>query len=350
MNARRAVSTISLVLCASLATPALAQPKADVPVTEDAKRHFKAGVDFLNDPDGARYEEAFRAFNRAYAASPSWKILGNLGLSAMKLERFTDAIDAYERYLAGGGSEIGDAERAQVTRDVGLMKGDSATVTLTASGAGEVALVDQRQRANGSTAVNSYAIPASGKVTLRLQAGRHVVTAKRGAETARWEVELSAGQVTEKRFDFHPAGAGAASPTASASAAPVASAPPPAEPSATPPPPARAPLRTAGLVTMGVGGAMILGGVITGLMGKSKLSDVEASCTADRCPPSSRGDADSVERLEKITNVLWIGGAVVAGAGAAMFVIGGKKKEGAALRVTPSVGPGGAGLTIGGRL
>jgi len=69
-------------------------------VTPEARKNFEAGVGFLNDPDGARYEPAYAAFKAAYQASPSWKILGNLGLCALKLERNSEAIEAYQRYLS----------------------------------------------------------------------------------------------------------------------------------------------------------------------------------------------------------------------------------------------------------
>src|SRR5690348_16782755 len=92
-----------------LATPAF----AEVQITEAARQHFKAGVNFMQDPDGARYEEAYREFTAAYAASPSWKILGNLGIAAMKLERDGEAIDAMEKYLMEGGKELPTDERDQ---------------------------------------------------------------------------------------------------------------------------------------------------------------------------------------------------------------------------------------------
>ena len=60
----------------------------------------------LQDPKAPRYEDAYREFKAAYAASPSYKILGNLGLCAMKIERDAEAIDAYEKYLKEAGPEL----------------------------------------------------------------------------------------------------------------------------------------------------------------------------------------------------------------------------------------------------
>ncbi len=333
-----------LVSVSSIAPLASAQAPA-VTISDEAKKHFKAGVDFLNDPDGARYEEAYREFKQAYGISPSWKILGNLSLCAMKLERNGEAIDGYERYLKEGGTEIDAGERAQVEKDVRLLRAASTTVTLT-SGGGETTLVDQRQKANGTMAVNAYVIPAGKSLTVILQAGRHAMVAKAGGKEEKWEAELAAGQTTTKEFKFAPAATPGPAPTGSAAP------PPPATGTAvdlTPKAPSSNTLKTAGIVSMGVGGAMILGGVVTGLMGKSKLSQLESDCPNKRCTSDKQGDADSIKSLQTVTNVLWVGGVVVAGAGAAMFVIGGKKPEEKAARIVPVVTPGGGGLFAVGR-
>src|SRR5690349_9480392 len=94
----------------------------DSEINEQARTHFSAGVNFLQDPDGARYEEAYREFTAAYAASPSWKILGNLGIAAMKLERDGEAIEAFQKYLAGGQATLAPEEKEQFQRDLGTLQ------------------------------------------------------------------------------------------------------------------------------------------------------------------------------------------------------------------------------------
>ena len=59
-------------LCLSLAFFSSVSSAAEVVISDDARAHFSAGVNFLQDPDGARYEDAYREFKVAYAASPSW--------------------------------------------------------------------------------------------------------------------------------------------------------------------------------------------------------------------------------------------------------------------------------------
>ena len=94
---RSPVSSRSVALAAllTLTFASTRDARADVPISQEAREHFTAGVNLLQDPAGARIEEAYREFKTAYAASPSYKILRNLGLCAMRLERDQEAIEAY---------------------------------------------------------------------------------------------------------------------------------------------------------------------------------------------------------------------------------------------------------------
>ena len=113
---KRASVAFGLFLCSALgASNAAAE---SVAITDEARAHFSAGVSFLQDPDGARYEEALRELQTAYAISLSLKIWGNWGLAAMTLERDGEARDAIRRYLPEGGEQIEAAERAQMELDL----------------------------------------------------------------------------------------------------------------------------------------------------------------------------------------------------------------------------------------
>ncbi len=93
---RERASTLGTCLITSalamgiVATPSIAhaqEPPGDTSNEErlaEARRQFDAGVSLLDDPDGAKYEDAYRAFKRAYELSKSAKVLGNIGFCAMK--------------------------------------------------------------------------------------------------------------------------------------------------------------------------------------------------------------------------------------------------------------------------
>src|SRR5688500_15342317 len=132
----RVASLLAVYVCVAgvflTAAPCQAElppsPAANAEPSAQARMHFEIGVSLLQDPAAPPYEEAFKPCWQAYIATPSWKILGNLGLSAYKIERYVDGIEAYERYLAQAGDQLDPAEREQVRRDLDIMKATSGTL------------------------------------------------------------------------------------------------------------------------------------------------------------------------------------------------------------------------------
>src|SRR3954453_16997389 len=105
----------SALACLSLlvATPAYADEK----ISEEAKLYFQNGVELIqNQPPN--YQDAYYQFKLAWDRSHSWKVLGNWGLCALKLERDGEAIWAYSEYLKKGGSDVDASERKDLERDL----------------------------------------------------------------------------------------------------------------------------------------------------------------------------------------------------------------------------------------
>jgi tetratricopeptide (TPR) repeat protein len=95
-------------------------------------------------------------------------------------------------------------------------------------------------------------------------------------------------------------------------------------------------------VLIGVGGALVVGGVVTGLIANGQVSDIEDQCPNDRCVPgydleSARDDAQLVVTL---TDVLLAGGIVVGGVGAVLLFIGGEDEHARGPSPTLACGPG----------
>lgn len=192
-----AVGGALLVALSLTARPAA----AEVPISDQARQHFQAGVAYLQDPDGARYAEAYQEFLAAYAASPSWKILGNLGIAAMKLERDGEAIDAFGKYLQEGGDALEPSEREQIARDMNTLKTSLVNLTVEASPAG-VVIVDERIPATGNAVVNRYG-PISGSSRLGVKAGKHRLTAQLdGYDSVVWEIDAQPGGDASRRFEL----------------------------------------------------------------------------------------------------------------------------------------------------
>jgi hypothetical protein len=336
----------SLVLLFA-SSPARAEEK----ISDEAKLYFRNGVELIqaNPPN---YQDAYYQFKLAYEKSGSWKVLGNLGLCALKLERDGEALDAYTEYLNTGGKQVDPEERKALERDSLLISGNSAVVNVT-SDVVDAALVDAR--AGSNVPPQSYKL-AVGALSMRLRAGTHTLTASTSdGHQLRWEVTITPGQTLEHRFDFAAAAAPApvVAPVPAAQPAPVL---PASLPEQNPEPHHGGALRTVGFVGLGVGGAAIVGGVITGLMAKSKESSATDQCHARVCPTKAESDFDSAHSLATVTNVLFIGGGVLAAAGVTLVIVGGKSSNADApkaaaaprLRLTPAFGSGAASLLASG--
>jgi hypothetical protein len=186
----KVVGRATLALLVTLALPVARARAADVPISDEARTHFAAGVALLQDPKAPRYEDAYREFKAAYAASPSYKILGNLGLCAMKIERDAEAIEAYETYLKEARSELSPAERDQAERDLLTLKTGVVRVTVSSDPPG-ASIVDVRTPIEGNDVRNVYG-PATAPLALGLRRGHHVVTARlAGYPDEHWEFEAS---------------------------------------------------------------------------------------------------------------------------------------------------------------
>src|SRR5688572_29313030 len=193
-------SSVAVGLLAALLGSAAS---ADVKVSENASRRFSQGVRYLQSQDPGRYEKAYREFKAAYADSPSWKILGNLGIVAHELERDGEAIAAYREYLERGGKELSAEDRKQFRADLAQVEAGATTVAIDVNEAGAW-IVDERLPETGGPIVNRYG-PIDGPVELRLRAGLHRIHAEHGGvESAVWEFSGAPGELARHRFNLRP--------------------------------------------------------------------------------------------------------------------------------------------------
>ena len=92
-----------------------------------------------------------------------------------------------------------------------------------------------------------------------------------------------------------------------------------------------------GPIFLGVGGAMVIAGAITGALTLSSRGDLTAMCTGMACPESSRGLADDVSTLALTTDILLFGGLAVAATGVLLTLLltdGGSSDTAASLTCT----------------
>ncbi|WP_394842119.1 hypothetical protein LZC95_34205 [Pendulispora brunnea] len=292
------------LLHASVAYAGEPQSDQQSDATAEARKQFQAGVNLLDDPEGARYEEALFAFRKAYELSRSPKILGNIGFCAMHLERDGEAIEAYTEYLNSAPS-VDERERAQIQKDLATLTTTSAKFHATVKDKGKFVLVDTRIVGRGNPIVNSY--PFEGNdITVRLRPGRHSFKIVGGqTESMPFETSIEPASEGSHPFTF---------PT------PVM---------LDPPAPASRP-SLVGPIVLGAAGLAAIGtGVITGIMARSKASDIDSNCPNDTCPRSYDLDSNrsSVNTLSTVADVSLIGGGVLLGGAVTWYIIQSKGRS-----------------------
>jgi hypothetical protein len=268
-------------------------------VSDDAKKHFVAGVNLLRDPAKPRYEEAYREFKAAYRLSPSPKILGNLALCAMMLERDSEAIETYGMYLESGVA-IDPEQRQQIERDLMTLRSGLVEVTVSSAPDGAV-LIDQRVPSSGEAITNVY--PAiNGKLTLGVRQGHHVMKARLpGRPEVTWEFDATPGASVSHTFNVP---------------LPLA----PSENKASEPTyVTERPMPRKAIVAGGVAVALGIGGGIVGTIALRKNSDYQAKNNGFSPDEASSLRSDG-RTLNVATDVL-LGGAIVAAAVGVYFYV-----------------------------
>jgi len=170
---------------------------------EQAKKHMRAGVSFMQDPDGPKYEEAYPEFKKAYALSGSLNALQNLAICAQNLELDGEAIELYGKFLEGKGDSLDEKVKEQVERDKEALQAVVAWVTLSTDKVG-VTIQDVRYPRRGSPITNIYQGSIQG-LKLGIHPGRHKFTASLdGAKDLEWEVTIKNGGDYSHTFAFDP--------------------------------------------------------------------------------------------------------------------------------------------------
>jgi hypothetical protein len=283
----RSLCVALLALLALGARPAL----ADVPISAEARTHFKAGVKLLQDPGGARYEDAYLQFKAAYAASPSARILGNLGLCAMKLERDREAIEAFEKFLSDV-PDLAPAEREQVKGDLVTLKTGLVRVEVRVNVAGAT-LVDVRTPALGVPVSNTYG-PVQGAIELGLRPGRHTITIKAPShEPATWELDAPPGSSHARAIELR-----------KPAPAPVVRTAPAVE--------RIRPIPTRVFVVGGASLGLAVGGAVTGVLALGKRAEFDRA-NDGRTPTRAQSLKTTGQALDITTDVLFATALVGAG-------------------------------------
>jgi hypothetical protein len=314
-----------LAFCVLSTSPVLAQSASE---SEAARRLGQEGIERYQQ---GQYPDAVERLERAYRVAG----VPTLGLwSARALEKSGRLVEASERYrevlriaLKPGDPEVFAQAQREAGSERDKLQPRIPRVTIEVQGAQpqEVSLT-----IDGATISNALiGVPVS------VNPGTRTIEARARGRLVAQQVGVAEGESVPAVLDF-------------AETSPVAAAEAPAEDT----PPAEAgpdhgdgggsTQRTAGFAALGLGGAGLAFGVVTGVMAMSRQSDLEESCPGGQCEPAFHADVDSFNTMRTLSIVGFGVGVVGVGAGLALLLTAPAEQEMA--HVTPWVGLASAGV------
>lgn len=279
----------------------------DPAVVERADAAFEEGRDLF---DQGRFKEACEKFELSMQLDPSPGTLLNLGNCYEPQGDLVRALGIFEQAFA-------DAQRSNDPRRKELWT-DAARERIANLSRRVPQLSVRGVPPDAEVTIDGNGQPSSG--ALRINPGRHRLEVRApGKRPHAQEFDIASGQRLAINVPALEADTGPAAP-------PVAA---PAEPA--PPPDTSSDKYGPWPYVLGGSGAALLGtSLVTGLMAKSKASKLERECDDNRCDPSLQGTKDSAESLALATDVLWISGLLVAGAGVTLFILDANDDEASA--------------------
>ncbi|MBK6693425.1 MAG: hypothetical protein IPG50_14635 [Myxococcales bacterium] len=286
--------------------------------TTEARAFFNRGVDLFREGavDAARVQ-----FRQAYATRPHFAVLYNIGQASMRLQDYAGALDAYQRYLRDGGTEVPAERRALVETELAKLRTRVAEITLdTSATAGEV-LVDDAVVAR--LPLRDPFIVSAGR--------RKITVAPEGGAAVTRVIEVVGGQPVKLQLE--------AAPPAPAKT----EAPPPPVVVESPPPETRA--SSGPWIALGTSAVLAVGAGVTGLVALSAKSDADAEL---RRFPGSRDDLDAAHSRMQTASVVAdvLAGAALVAAGVSIYLFVSSPKASAAKASAQRLEVFGSGRTV----
>ena len=106
---------------------------------DEARAHYETGLQLYNE---GNFDAALVELQRAYEIAPTYRILYNIGKIYHKTNHYSEAIRDYEGYLEQGGAEIASERRAEVEKDLAVLKSRVASVEVVVNVPGADVSVD----------------------------------------------------------------------------------------------------------------------------------------------------------------------------------------------------------------
>lgn len=338
MRSKR-IWTLAAALCTALSVAPGAWAQSDAAKIAAARQ---IGFEGVKDYQAARYTEASDKLERAYALVKAPTLGLWSGRALLKLGKYVAAAERFLETTRLPIPETNQANHKKAQQEAGeertqlLPKIPSLQVNVTGAPASEVELSMDGVAIDG--ALIGIARPVDPGT-------RRVVARWKGQEQTK-DVQLAeaAKEIISLEFDPDAAGAAPVPPPAPTETP----APAPAQSSASNASSSSAALdsgtngsnNTLAYVALGVGGAGLLAGSITGVLALGKKSDLDKNdaCFDGACGTEAHDDVDSLNQMRLISTIGFAVGAVGAGAGVVLLLTGDKETK-AARRTELFVGP-----------
>ncbi len=191
LELRLSFGLAALLIALAGAASAGAQDVEDGDPVMLSRNHFDRGVEYVQDGD---LKAALIEFKRAYAYSPNYRVLYNLGQVSNELREYIEAQNYYRRYLTDGAGEIDPARRRDVEATIAKLSSRIARIMLSTNIEGAELFVDD---------VPVGRSPMTDPV--RVSAGARLVTAAvPGRPPISRSIEAAGGDTLSVQLDFPP--------------------------------------------------------------------------------------------------------------------------------------------------
>jgi len=332
------------IILGALAAPQTARAGAK----EEARKHYDRAIELVDD---GQLEGAIVEFQRSYDLTHHFAVLYNIGQVFVSLAKPVEAVDAYERYLAGGANKIPAARRAEVEQEIARQKARIATLEIRGLPEGAAIRVDGKEIGKAPLAA-----------PVRVGVGTHAIAASaEGYDPADTEVTVAGEdqRVVDLVLAKHVVEPPPPPVVPPVSVAPPVVAPDPSAPvvsAAVEPATKEQPvnkLRLGGIVTGAVGVAGIAAGVACWVTAKSRHNSAVNSLNQDDNTRANQLQGQAQDYMTA-ANVSLITGGVLTALGVVMslYTVIVPDRPAATpdthVHLMPAVGPGFAGLNAGG--
>jgi hypothetical protein len=174
-----------------LLLPQAAGAQSDKEIRKKSRVHYLRGIELAKERE---YPAAIDEFERAYVIKPRYRILFNLGMAYVALNKPAEAVDALTRYLEQGGGEVKERRRNMVEEIIKKQRARIAHLTLMVRPDGAEIALDYEPLGKS---------PLTGP--LKVGAGVHTLTvALDGYDTSETAVSVAADERKTVHVDLEP--------------------------------------------------------------------------------------------------------------------------------------------------